>query len=75
MDRFLVRDAVRIKKEHGKNRTGEKSFKSADALHLAAARRAGCEYFVTHDEGFPIGGAIDGLQIIRPSVVWQETLL
>jgi predicted nucleic acid-binding protein len=54
---------------------GEKAFKSADALHLAAAQRARCQFFMTHDEGFPIGQVIDGFQITRPKIVWQETLL
>jgi predicted nucleic acid-binding protein len=75
VDRFLVREAVRIKSEFGYLHAGEKAFKSADALHLAAAQRARCQFFMTHDEGFPIGQVIDGLQITRPKIVWQETLL
>ncbi len=31
---------------------------TADALHLAAAVRLGCEYFVTQDQGFPIGSEV-----------------
>ncbi|MEU9884852.1 PIN domain-containing protein [Sphaerisporangium sp. NPDC051017] len=74
IDRFLVRDAVRLREEYGKSHVGPKPFKSADALHLAAALRARAHYFMTHDEGFPIGTVIDGVEVIRPAVVWQETL-
>ncbi|MFC0861897.1 type II toxin-antitoxin system VapC family toxin [Sphaerimonospora cavernae] len=74
IDRFLVREALRLREEYGRFHQGSKPFKSADALHLAAALRAKCRYFMTHDEGFPIGMAVDGMEVIRPEVVWPEPL-
>lgn len=74
IDRFLVRDAARLRAEYGPLRVGPRAFGPRDGLHLAAAVRARCDYFMTHDEGFPIGQVIDGMKVVRPSVVWQETL-
>ena len=48
---------------------------AADTLHLAAAVRLNADYFMTHDKGFPIGHNVEGVQVIRPGVVWQESLL
>ena len=47
---------------------------AADAIHLAAAIRGRCSYFMTHDEGFPLSQVIEGVDVRRPSVVWPETL-
>ena len=74
VDRHLAREAVRIMNEHRKKAAGEKKMSAADALHLAAAARLQCDYFMTQDEGFPIGHKIEGLQVIRPQVVWPEQL-
>lgn len=51
-----------------------KKMGAADALHLAAAVRLGCDFLMTHDGGFPHGHAVHGVQVIRPQIVWQETL-
>jgi predicted nucleic acid-binding protein len=48
--------------------------KSADAIHLASAIRMDCHYFMTHDQGFPIGHTTEGVQVVRPQPVWQESL-
>ena len=74
IDRFLVGEAVRLRQEYGKHHVGSKPFRSADALHLAAALRARCDYFMTHDQGFPIGMTVEGMEVSRPDIVWQETL-
>jgi hypothetical protein len=44
------------------------------ALHLAAAVRLGCDYFVAQDRGFPLGHEIEGMKLVRPQVIWQEDL-
>lgn len=75
IDRYLAREAVRLVETwHGKGVSG-KRMGAADALHLAAAIRLGADYFMTHDGGFPIGYEVDGVRVIRPAVVWQESLL
>jgi predicted nucleic acid-binding protein len=74
IDRFLVRDAERLRVEYGPLRVGSRPFGPRDGLHFAAALRAKCDYFMTHDEGFPIGQVIEGMQVVRPHVVWQEML-
>jgi predicted nucleic acid-binding protein len=76
VDRFLARDAVRLTKEHAHKRENKaRSFGGADATHVAAAIRLGCDYLITHDEGFPIGHTIEGVQVIRPEAVWPATLM
>lgn len=75
IDRYLVREAVRLRDAYGsQHEKGSKPFGATDALHLAAALRAKCGYFMTCDEGFPLGQTIDGMKIIRPNIVWPEKL-
>lgn len=76
VDRHLARQAGQLAKgwhQHRAERT--KRLGGADATHLAAAVRMGCDYLMTHDEGFPIGQTVSGVQVIRPRVVWIEHLL
>lgn len=76
VDRFLARDAGQLAKAwHSKRANNKKRLGGADATHLAAAVRLGCDYLMTHDEGFPLGHTVDGVQVVRPSVVWPEHLL
>lgn len=75
VDRFLARKAVDLShawqgKGEDKSRMG-----AADALHLAAAATLECDFLMTHDKGFPIGHTVEGVRVIRPDVVWQESLL
>lgn len=72
IDRYLAREAVRLT-DIWQGR-GEKRLGSADALHLAAALRLGADFFMTHDRGFPLGQRVDGMNVMRPDVVWQESL-
>ncbi|MFI6582189.1 type II toxin-antitoxin system VapC family toxin [Embleya sp. NPDC050493] len=74
IDDFIAQDAVRLSAEHHTKSERGKRFNSADVLHLACAIRLGCDYLMTQDGGFPVGHKIDGVQVIRPRVVWQETL-
>lgn len=75
VDTFLARDAVRLRKEHGaKREDGKRPFGGADATHLAAAVRLGCDFLFTHDGGLPIGHKIEGVEVLRPQIVWQESL-
>lgn len=74
-DRFLARDATRLIKEwHPKRAEHRKRMGGADALHLAAAIRLKCDYLMTQDGGFPIGHTVEGVQVMRPTVVWEEYL-
>ena len=74
IDRFIAREAARISKEYGYLRVGKKHFGAADAMHLAVAVRAKCNYLMTHDNGYPTKQVIDGVTVQRPAVVWAETL-
>ena len=75
VDRFLARDAIRLVQEHAAKRSDKaKTFGAADATHLAAAIRLGCDYLFAQDGGFPMGHEIEGVRVMRPQVVWPETL-
>lgn len=75
IDRFLARDALRMVKDFGHLRfNSSKQLRSADALHLAAAVRLGCDYFFSHDGGFPLNHTVEDVQIRTPRIVWQESL-
>lgn|GEM_PF-2308477 len=76
VDRFLARDAGQLARAwHPKRANTKKRLGGADATHLAAAVRLGCDYLMTHDEGFPLGHTVNGVQVARPSIVWPEHLL
>lgn len=75
IDRFLTRDAVGLLKDFGHLRFNRaKRLGSADALHLAAAVRLGCDYFFSHDGGFPLNHKVREVQVQTPRIVWQESL-
>ncbi len=75
IDRYLAREAVRLTNRwQGQGQAG-KRMSATDAVHLAAGLHLGADYFMTHDGGFPIGHRVDGMLVIRPDVVWQESLL
>ena len=75
VDRFLAREAAELSRNHASKREDKgRSFGGADATHMAAAIRLGCNYLVTHDGGFPIGHTIEGVEVIRPHQVWEPDL-
>jgi predicted nucleic acid-binding protein len=74
IDRFAAQEADRLSEQYGHLREGDRRFSAADALHLAAAVRSGCNYLMTHDEGFALGEVIEGVRVDRPKMVWQPTL-
>lgn len=75
VDRFLARDAAKIAQRFQQYVPAGKKLGGADATHLAAAVRLGCTHLMTHDEAFPIGHVVDGVQVIRPAEVWPRDLL
>jgi predicted nucleic acid-binding protein len=76
VDRHIAREAARLTDGwHDKHAKGHRGFSAADAVHLAVAVDLGCQYLFTHDGGFPIGHTVEGVQVMRPAVVWQESLL
>ncbi|MEP9391878.1 PIN domain-containing protein [Gordonia sp. VNK1] len=74
VDRFLARDAVALADQWAPFAEQGKKLGGADATHLAAAVRLGCDYLMTQDGGFPIGQTVSGVRVRRPDVVWEETL-
>ena len=76
VDRFLAWDSVRLAAQHADKRFNrDRAFGGADATHLAAAIRLNCDFLLTHDEGFPIGHSIEGVQVLRPTAVWPANLM
>lgn len=76
VDRFLAREAGQLAKEWHQHRTNrERKLSGADAIHLAAAIRLGCDFLMTHNEGYPLGRTVRGVEVTRPTVVWPEHLL
>jgi predicted nucleic acid-binding protein len=74
IDRFLAREAVEVMNSHRHEGVGDARMKTADALHLAAAVRLNCDFLMTHDEGYPHGYSISGVNVLRPQIVWQPDL-
>jgi predicted nucleic acid-binding protein len=66
VDLLVSREARRLSWEH-QIRSG------ADAIHLATAVRAQCDYFISSDNVFPYGATIDKTAVIQPAVVWDPT--
>lgn len=48
--------------------------RGADATHLATAVRAKADYLVSTDTRFPYGEKINGVEIIKPTILWTPTL-
>ena len=67
-------DLGSLSEAYGHLRAGKRRFAAADAMHLAAADRAKCDYLMTHDNGYPTKQVIEGITVRRPAVVWAETL-
>jgi predicted nucleic acid-binding protein len=75
VDRLLVRDAIQISQWIKQQWPQAKQPDQADAVHMAAAVRLGCDYLMTQDGGFPIGQKVQGVEIKRPESLWPATLL
>lgn len=76
VDRFLATEAARLARAwHSSRADTRKRLGGADATHLAAAVRLGCDYLMTHDGGFPLGQDVEGVKVGRPTQVWQRHLL
>jgi predicted nucleic acid-binding protein len=74
VDRLVARDASRLHKAWKPYAAPGKKMNAADAVHLAAAVRLGCDHLMTHDEGFPLGQTVDGVKVGRTEMVWHPTL-
>lgn len=68
VDRLISRRVPDLSREYG--------LRGADAVHLATAMRLRANYLISNDEGFSRawGRVLDGVRVIKPRVVWQETL-
>lgn len=75
VDRHIARKAIELSIEWRGSGIGDSKMSAADATHLAVAVDLGCDFFFTHDHGFPHGQRVDGVQVMRPEVVWPQTLL
>ena len=76
VDRLLAQDAASLARMwHPQRADKDKKLGGADATHLAAAVRLGCDYLMTHDGGYPIGHKVQGVQVVRPKEVWNRHLL
>lgn len=74
IDRFLAQDAESLAAEYYGKVQKQGGMGAADALHLAAAVRLGCDYLLTQDSGFPIGDTVQRVKVRYTEVVWQESL-
>jgi predicted nucleic acid-binding protein len=74
VDRFLARDAARLSKLLQQQNPQARQFQAADAVHMAAAIRLGCDYLMTQDGGFPLGQKVEGVEVKRTEMVWTATL-
>lgn len=75
IDRPLARESAALAREwHPKRADNTKSLRGADATHLAAALRLGCDYLMTHDGGFPLGHTVKSVKVQRPAHVWTPDL-
>jgi predicted nucleic acid-binding protein len=75
VDRPLARDSAGLAREwHSKRANNTKQLRGPDATHLAAALRLGCDYLMTHDEGFPLGQTVKSVKVQRPTQVWTPDL-
>jgi predicted nucleic acid-binding protein len=68
LDRFVATDAVQLSNRLSKRLAG------ADAVHLATAVRAGCQYFMAYDRKYPYGEDVQGVTVMHPAVVWDPQL-
>ena len=68
VDRLITRRVAGLSHTYG--------LRGADAVHLATAIRLRADYLMTNDNGFKRtwDQDIDGVKVIKPKVMWQETL-
>lgn len=74
VDRLVARDAAQLHKAWRQYAAQGKSMNGADAVHLAAAVRLGCDHLMTYDGGFPLGQTVDGVKVGYTEVVWTPTM-
>ncbi|MEI7055764.1 PIN domain-containing protein [Nocardioides sp. CCNWLW239] len=75
VDRHIARKAIELSIEWRGRGIGDSKMSAADATHLAVAVDLGCDFFFTYDHGFPHNQSVNGVQVMRPEVVWPQTLL
>ncbi len=68
VDRLISRRVGELSSDYG--------LRGADAIHLASAVRLRADVLMSNDNGFAAchGRVIDGVKVLKPEVVWQETL-
>lgn len=74
VDRFLAREAAKLAQKWRQFAAKGKTLGGADATHLAAAVRLGCDYLMTQDTGYPIGQTVNGVKVLLPEEVWPRDL-
>lgn len=66
VDISIAREARLLAKQH--------CLRGPDATHLATALRHNADYFMSRDRKFPYGQKLGETRIIKPTVVWNETI-
>ena len=68
LDRVISRRVGELSSTYG--------LRGADAVHLATAIRLRANVLLSNDNGYSgcHGQTIEGVQVMKPAVVWQETL-
>jgi predicted nucleic acid-binding protein len=66
VDLSIAREARELAKTH--------RLRGPDATHLATAVRHDADYFMSRDAKFPYGQRIGMTKIMKPGVVWNQTI-
>jgi len=68
LDRVITRKVADLSRDF--------HLRGADAVHLASAIRLHADYLMSNDKGFrdALGKTIEGVQVVTPQILWQETL-
>lgn len=51
---------------HARKLSRLRGLRGPDAIHIASAIRAKCQYLMTWDKGFPLGHEVEGVLVRQP---------